>query len=62
MNNRYVLKVTEAMEVFALSRNKLMEVAEAAGAVRRIGRAVRIDRATMETAIDNMTGKEVKTA
>lgn len=58
MVGRYVLKVAEAQERYALSRNKLMELAVSAGAVRKIGRAVRIDVATMDAFIDSMTDQE----
>jgi hypothetical protein len=45
--------VNEARERYRLSRNLLMEVAEINNAVRRFGRAVRIDIEVMDRAIEN---------
>lgn len=44
--------VAQAIERYKLGRTKLMQIAEANGAVRRIGRAVRIDIPQMDEAID----------
>lgn len=44
--------VAQATERYKLGRTKLMQIAEANGAVRRIGRAVRIDIPQMDKAIE----------
>lgn len=44
--------VDEARERYRLGRNKLMEIAEANDAVRRIGRRVLIDIPEMDKAIE----------
>ncbi|GAB6953692.1 DUF6462 family protein [Mediterraneibacter glycyrrhizinilyticus] len=44
--------VPQAVERYKLGRTKLMQIAEANGAVRRIGRAVRIDIPEMDRVID----------
>lgn len=44
----------EAQERYKLSRNMLMRVATQAGAVRRIGRSVRIDVCVLDEFLDNM--------
>ncbi|MBD5521407.1 MAG: hypothetical protein HDR03_09345 [Lachnospiraceae bacterium] len=44
--------VEQATERYKLGRTKLMQIAEANGAVRRIGRAVRIDIPQMDKAIE----------
>lgn len=45
--------VPQAIERYKLGRTKLMEIAENEGAVRRIGRTVRIDIPLMDAAINN---------
>lgn len=45
--------VNQARERYKLSRNLLLKIAEDNGAVRRIGRAVRIDVPAMDEAISN---------
>lgn len=45
--------VEEAQERYRLGRNKLMEIAENEGAVRRFGRSVRIDISVLDRAITN---------
>lgn len=45
--------VNQARERYKLSRNLLLKIAEDNGAVRRIGRAVRIDVPAMDKAIRN---------
>lgn len=45
--------VNQARERYKLSRNLLIKIAEDNGAVRRIGRAVRIDIPAMDKAISN---------
>ena len=45
--------VPQAEERYKLGRTKLMEIAEDNGAVRPIGRAVRIDIPAMDRAISN---------
>lgn len=45
--------VPQAIERYKLGRTKLMEIAEENCAVRRIGRAVRIDVPAMDDAIGN---------
>lgn len=45
--------VEQAKERYKLSRNLLLAVAEKENAVRRFGRAVRIDVQTMDKAINN---------
>lgn len=45
--------VNQARERYKLSRNFLLKIAEDNGAVRRIGRAVRIDIPAMDKAISN---------
>lgn len=45
--------VNQAKERYKLSRNLLMQIAEDNGAVRRIGRTVRIDIPEMDKAISN---------
>ena len=52
---KYVLRVSEAMERYGLSRTTLMQLARREGAIRKIGRAVRLDVATMDSAIDSMS-------
>ncbi len=45
--------VEQAKERYKLSRNLLLDVAEKENAVRRFGRAVRIDIPAMDKAINN---------
>ena len=45
--------VPQAVDRYKLSRNTLMRIAEDNNAVRRFGRAVRIDIPTMDSAISN---------
>ena len=45
--------VPQAVERYKLGRTKLMEIAEDNRAVRRIGRAVRIDVPALDKAISN---------
>lgn len=45
--------IEQARERYKLSRNLLMKIAENEGAVRRIGRSVRIDIPLMDSAINN---------
>lgn len=45
--------VEQAKERYKLSRNLLLDVAEKENAVRRFGRAVRIDVQIMDKAINN---------
>lgn len=45
--------VEQAKERYKLSRNLLLDVAEKENAVRRFGRAVRIDVQIMDRAINN---------
>ena len=45
--------VPQAVERYKLSRNTLMRIADEENAVRRFGRAVRIDVQIMDTAINN---------
>lgn len=45
--------IKQATERYKIGRTKLMEIAENEGAVRRIGRAVRIDIPTLDAAINN---------
>ena len=45
--------VPQACERYKIGRTKLMEIAENEGAVRRIGRSVRIDIPLMDSAISN---------
>ena len=45
--------VEQAKERYKLSRNLLLDVAEKENAVRRFGRAVRIDIQIMDKAINN---------
>lgn len=44
--------VEQAVERYKLGRTKLMQVAEVNGAVRRIGRSVRIDVEVLDKAIE----------
>lgn len=46
--------VEMAIERYKLGRTTLMQLATAEGAVRRIGRAVRIDIETLDRAIDKL--------
>ena len=45
--------VEQARERYKLSRGLLMQVAEDAGAIRRIGRSVRVDVPKMDKALEN---------
>lgn len=45
--------VPQAVERYKLSRNTLMRIADNENAVRRFGRAVRIDVQIMDKAIEN---------
>lgn len=48
-----LLTVNEAKERYKLSRNTLIKIAEESNAIRRFGRAVRIDAPIMDKAIEN---------
>ena len=45
--------VKQAVERYKLGKTKLMEVAEESKAIRRFGKAVRIDIEVMDKAIEN---------
>lgn len=45
--------VPQAVERYKLSRGKIVEIAEQANAIRRFGRAVRIDIQKMDEALEN---------
>ncbi len=45
--------VSQASERYKIGRTKLMEIAGEVGAVRRIGRMVRIDIPVMDKGLDN---------
>ena len=47
-----LLTVNEAKERYKLSRNTLIKIAEESNAIRRFGRAVRIDAPLMDKAIE----------
>lgn len=48
-----IATVNQAKERYKLSRNLLLKIAEDNGAVRRIGRTVRIDVPAMDKVISN---------
>lgn len=54
INNKRLLSIPEAGAYCGLGRSKITEFAQEAGAVRRIGRRVLVDRAALDAAIDRL--------
>ena len=54
LNNQKLLIVDDAQIRYQFGHGKLMEEAEKAGAIRKIGRSVRIDREVMDKYVDTL--------